>query len=125
MRQVTASVDIAAPADVVWSQIAEFRHWPRWGPTVRAVEADGDRVASGVRGRVQTPLGFWLPFEITEVDEGRSWTWRVAGVPATGHRVVANDSAGCRLEFTAPIVAAPYVAVLRAGLRRVRRLSED
>lgn len=125
MRRLSRGLDVAAPAAVVWRLIAEFRHWPTWGPTVRAVKADADMVATGVRGRVQTPLGIWLPFEITDVVDGHSWDWRVGGVPATGHRVTPTGPTTCRVEFTVPWVAAPYLAVVRIGLRRLVRLAES
>jgi uncharacterized protein YndB with AHSA1/START domain len=116
---IRSSIDIDAPARDVWPYLAEFRHWPAWGPTVSAVEADADEVAPGVTGRVRTPVGVWLPFTITDVVPGRAWDWRVGGVPATGHVLTETGEATCRVEFTAPSVAAPYLPVLRAGLRRL------
>ena len=124
MRPVRASIEIAAPVGTVWPLLAEFRWWPRWGPTVRAVVADADSVAPGVRGRVRTPLGAWLPFEITSVEPGRSWHWTVAGVRATGHHLTAVDSGRTRADFTVSGWFAPYVLVLHAGLRRLKRLAE-
>lgn len=104
--------------------LAEFRHWPAWGPTVRDVEADAPVVAPGVRGRVRTLLGLWLPFEITAAEPERSWEWRVAGVPATGHEISALGPGRTRVAFSVPALAAPYLLVLRLGLARLRRLAE-
>jgi hypothetical protein len=124
MKHVRSAIDIGAPGDAVWTIITDFDRWPEWGPTVRAVIASASSVAAGVTGKVQTPVGIWLPFQITEVDAGRSWGWDVAGIAATGHEVIATGPASCRLEFSVPWPAAPYVAVLRPGLRRVKRLAE-
>ena len=123
-NRVAAAVEISAPSDVVWQLLAEFRHWPKWGPTVRAIDSDAARVAPGVRGRVQTPAGIWLPFVITAVEPGRSWDWRVAGIGATGHVVTSQGEAECRVEFTVSRWFFPYVFVLRAGLRRLKELAE-
>ena len=123
MKRVRASIDVAAPAGEVWALLTEFRNWPKWGPTVRAVRAQASTVAPGVVGRVQTPVRLWLPFEITEVAPGSSWEWKVAGVPATGHRITPTPS-GCRVEFSVPALLAPYVLVLRSGLGRLKRLAE-
>ena len=120
-----AQIEIDAPADVVWSLIAEFRHWSTWGPSVRGVDVDADAVATGVRGRVQTAIGLWLPFEITDVEDERTWSWTVAGIPATGHRVVELTPGRSRVEFTAPWLLAPYVFVLRAALRKLKALAEE
>ena len=124
MRHIRTSIEIDVATGAVWKLISHFNHWPSWGPTVVDVESDADAVAVGVTGRVKTIAGPWLPFEITEVDQGRSWTWKVAGIPATGHRVSAQGEARTLVEFTAPIAVAPYALVLRAGLRRLKRLAE-
>ena len=121
---VRSSIDIEASADSVWPLIAEFRRWPDWGPTVSAVDVEAEHVAPGVSGRVRTPVGVWLPFTITEVVEGRSWGWRVAGIEATGHQLVATGPSTSRVEFTAPTWGAPYVLVLRRGLTRLKHLAE-
>lgn len=123
-HRVGASVDIAANADDVWPFLAEFRHWPAWGPTVRAVESSAERVASGVTGRVQTIAGIWLPFEITRCEPPHLWDWRVGGIPATGHCIEALGPGRCRVMFSAPLLAAPYVIVLRRGLRRLAAMTE-
>lgn len=123
-RRLRSHVEIDAPIDVVWPLIAEFRFWPQWGPTVRRVDAKADEIAPGVTGRVQTAIGIWLPFEITDVDPMRSWDWKVAGVKATGHEVSAASPNRTLVEFTVPALFAPYVVVLRAGLRRIKALAE-
>lgn len=120
---MSASAEVDAPAADVWSLLARFDQWPAWGPSITAVEADADEVAPGVTGRVRTVVGVWLPFEITEVVPGRSWDWRVAGIPATGHRVDPIDALRSRVTFTTPWPTAPYVAVLTAAARRVRSLA--
>lgn len=124
MKHASTSIEIDAPSERVWALIAEFRHWPEWGPTVRSVRSEFGAVAPGVRGSIQTPVGVWLPFEITSVTSGESWSWRVGGVEATGHQVAALGDDRSRLTFTVPIVFAPYVVVLRRGLRRVKGFAE-
>jgi len=125
VRHARASIEVGAAVDEVWRLISEFEQWPAWGPTVLAVESDATAVGPGVTGRVKTAAGFWLPFEITEVEPGRSWNWKVAGIPATGHRVESLGDGSGRVEFTAPIVIYPYVVVLRRGLRRLKELAEN
>jgi hypothetical protein len=81
--------------------------------------------AEGQRGRVQTSLGFWLPFEITDWEEGRAWAWRVGGIPATGHTVTPAGPDACRVTFTIPAWAPFYVPVCRAALRKLNDLAGD
>ena len=101
-----------------------FEYWPRWGPTVADVESDAVAVGPGVTGRVKPILGPWLPFEITDVAPGRSWHWKVAGIPATGHFLSELEDGRAQVEFTVPLVLAPYVLVLRSGLKRLKGLAE-
>lgn len=125
MRHLRTSVEISASAASVWDWIAVFERWPEWGTTIRAVESAAHQVETGVTGRVQTLAGVWLPFTITDVDKGRSWHWHVAGLTATGHYVAPLDDAISRAAFTVPWVYAPYLAVLRNALGRLKTLAEN
>lgn len=125
MGDVVRSIDIDAPPEAVWSLVARFEHWPSWGPTVSDVRATGDEVGVGVRGSVRTPFGIWLPFEITECESERSWSWRVAGIRATGHRLTPLADGGTRVRFSAPVGWAPYAVVLDRGLRCLAAMAEE
>ena len=115
--------DIAAPARVVWSILTDTTMWPEWGPSVRAVDAPSRFVGLGMHGRVRTAVGLWVPFSISELDLGRRWAWRVAGLPATGHRVEALTPGTCRAVFEVPLWAAPYAVVCNVALRRIARIA--
>ncbi|QVL48306.1 MAG: SRPBCC family protein [Thiocapsa sp.] len=110
---------IEAPAGVAWRILIDTREWPIWGPSVRAVEAPADLIGPGMRGRIQTPVGLWLPFEITRWEPEHVWAWRVAGVEATGHRVDPLGPSRCRLTFEIPRWAPFYRSVCDAALRRI------
>lgn len=121
--------DVAAPADRVWQQLVDLDHWPVWGPTVRAARlTDGSRVLSvDATGSLQTPVGVWLPFRVERwYDDGtvRSWSWRVAGVPATDHTVTALGPDRCRVEMSVPWVAAGYLGVIGVALARIKRRAD-
>ena len=60
---------------------------------------------------------------MTEFDDGRSWAWTVAGVPATTHTVEPAPG-GCRVSFGIPTLAAPYALVCLAALRRIELLAQ-
>ena len=116
---------IAAPPELVWTILVDTDLWPRWGPSVRRVDCPQRLIATGVRGRIQTAPGLWLPFEITVFEPGRYWHWRVASIPATGHRLQDLGEQGCRVSFEIPFGAFPYAAVCRLALSRIERLAED
>ena len=121
-------IDVDAPAERAWEQLVDLRCWPRWGLTVRGARLDdGSEVLSaGATGAVQTALGVWLRFRVEhwrEDDAVRSWSWRVAGVRATEHAVLARGPARCRVEMSVPWWGAAYLGVVAVALGRIRRLT--
>jgi uncharacterized protein YndB with AHSA1/START domain len=125
MRLLWTWREIDAPAAVVWRVLTDLDQWPAWGPSVRAATLDGGGggLVAGSTGTVTTLVGVDLPFEITDVVEGRSWSWKVAGVAATSHVVEALAADRCRSGFGVPLPAAPYLAVCALALRRIERLA--
>ena len=114
---------IAAPAEKVWEILCDTQLWPQWGPSVQAVDCPQRYIAQGVRGRLQTPAGFWVGFEIDRFEPPYYWDWKVAGVPATGHRLTALGSDSCELSFEMPAFALLYALVCRRALKNIHRLA--
>jgi hypothetical protein len=115
-RRLVVRRRMAAPAAAVWRAFRDTRRWPEWGPSVRAVDCEDRYVERGSTGHVTTVGGLRLPFEVTSCADGR-WTWDVARLPATGHRV--RDDGGTVAAFEVPLPAAPYAVVCRRALRRL------
>ena len=122
-RRLVVSRAIEASRATVWDVFRDTELWPVWGPSVSAVDSSVRYVESGTTGRVRTPLG-WAPFEVTTCD-GFRWTWDVAGVPATGHRVESDGDGACRAGFEVPPLVAPYAVVCRRALREIELLALD
>lgn len=122
---VSASVDrvIATAPSAAWQILVDVAAWPLWGPSVRRAQLrDGaTELSLGTRGDVWTAVGVRVPFVITEFDPGSRWTWKDAGVPATGHHVTAAPG-GCRVRFEVPYWAGAYLPVCAVALRRIERL---
>jgi len=123
--QAAVHRSIQADAALVWDILTDTRRWPEWGPSVMAVDHEGAHIHASSAGRVQIPLGIWLPFRVTRFQPGRSWSWRVSGIPATGHRVEPGNPGECDLSFEVPVLAAPYLAVCREAARRIARIAEQ
>lgn len=122
-RRLEVSRIVDAPADTVWGIFTDPEQWPEWGPSVAAVDCADDRIRPGTTGRVRV-AGVWIPFEVDEYDdENYRWTWRVAKIPATGHRIDPVGESRCRVVFEIPPLAAGYAVVCKRALRRIERLA--
>ncbi|PSP93911.1 polyketide cyclase [Halobacteriales archaeon QS_4_62_28] len=119
-RRLCVNRSIRAPRDDAWDLLVDTKQWPAWGPSVSAVESSDRYVETGTTGRVKTPVGIRVPFEIASCADYR-WTWRVAEMPATGHRVDGDEN-GCRAVFEMPLLAAGYAPVCQRALGRIERL---
>jgi hypothetical protein len=107
---------------IVWDIIIDTSQWPRWGPTVKNVQLSERYISTGSKGQVLTSLGVWLPFIIDEYEHGSFWSWKVATVKATGHRVQESEKGGSNLWFEIPMIAAPYTIVCQLALGRIENL---
>lgn len=115
---------VAASPESAWELLSSTRTWPVWGPSVTAVEPADATIHTGMRGRLRTPVGVWLPFRITSCDAPRSWGWSVGGVPATSHTVDVVPG-GCRIGFAVAAPALPYLVVCRIALGRIADMLES
>lgn len=117
--------DVAVAPAVAARALRDTAGWPDWGPAIDAVESDDRYVTRGTTGRVSVG-GAWVPFRVTACN-GRRWDWRVAGIPATGHRVdsYAGEPGRSRVVVEVPAAAAWYVPVCRRALDRFAALVES
>ncbi|WP_246541027.1 SRPBCC family protein [Mycobacterium spongiae] len=114
---------VAAPPHAVWELLVDLDTWPQWGPSVKQARLDPpfDELTAHATGVVDTVLGVSVPFVVSDFDPGRYWAWRVAGIPATWHRVdpIAD---GARVTIGVPWWEVPYLTVCSLGLRRIEKL---
>ena len=123
MRRLWVHRTIDAPASLLWDLLTDVERWPEWGPSVRAATIVGDRVESGATGTLTPAVGPDFSFEITDVEPGVRWAWKVAGVDATDHTVEPLGADRCRVGFGVPWPMAPYLAVCGIALRRLDHLA--
>ena len=124
MRCFDVRWSAVATRAAVWDIFVDTARWREWGPSVREVACPERKIRAGSTGRVRTPLGFWVPFEVTDFAPLRRWSWKVGGVPATGHRVDEGPSGKSFVVFEVPLVAFPYGLVCLVAARRIARLAE-
>jgi len=95
------SVDIDAPAAVVWDVFSDVEQWPEWTASVtRLVALDGPGIAVGKRFEIRQPRMPKLVWEVTEVTPGVAWTWvqrSPGGVTVARHEVIAESDRRSRV----------------------------
>jgi hypothetical protein len=122
MLHFSVSRHYHASSQELWRFLTDTTIWPMWGPTVRAVRCSERFIRKGSVGKVRTPIGVWVPFVITEYDDLHFWAWKVAGIRATGHRVIAQSDHSCRLVFELPVYGLPYALICRRANANLARL---
>ncbi len=70
------AIGIDAEANLVWDVFSDVERWPEWTASVTSLKAlDGPGLAVGKRFEIKQPRLPKLVWEVTAIDEGRSWTW--------------------------------------------------
>jgi uncharacterized membrane protein len=77
---IVETFDIAAPADVVWSVIADVERWPSWTDSIDEVRiTSAGPLAVGSAASIKQPGMPRATWTVTEWDAGRSFTWEATG----------------------------------------------
>ena len=77
----------------------DVERWHEWTPSIRSIERlDGGPFAPGSRARVRQPKLPPATWEVTDLSEGRGFTWvsRAPGLLVTGVHTVAATPSGSR-----------------------------
>ena len=101
-----ATVDIAAPAQLVYEVYADVEGWPKWAASVTSVERlDQGPLRVGSRARIKQPRLPTTVWEVTEVVAGRSFTWIARGpaIMTTASHVVSPPEADGPTRVTASL----------------------
>jgi carbon monoxide dehydrogenase subunit G len=115
-HEVTVRVD--APADVVWRAVSDVAKWSEWTPTVDEIRLHGGgELALGSVATVRQPKQPAREWTVTELVEGRSFTWTSTGPGlrfSAEHIVTGDGPTSVTLTFSVAGPLAP-VATLLAG----------
>jgi uncharacterized membrane protein len=103
---------INAPTETVWEVLFDVARWPEWTPTVDSVERlDDGPFQVGSRAELRQPKLPRAVWEVTEVVDGRSFTWEATGpgMRTIGRHEVVPDGDGSlvrlSIEQTGPMGA--------------------
>jgi uncharacterized membrane protein len=137
------SVEIDAPIDRVWTTFTDFEKWPSWTASVRAIESiDGGPLRLGMRLRITQPRLPTTTWTVSDVLDGRSWSWearRLGARTVAEHRLDSVTQGSTRLtqvvRQTGPVgllagviyarLTHRYLAMESSGLKRACEGSAD
>jgi hypothetical protein len=116
---ISVERELEASPERVWDLLTDTTKWPWWGPSVRRVSCSERYIREGSLGEVVTPIGLRFPFVVTEYVHGYFWAWKVAGIRATGHRLIAFSATRCTIAIEMPVYWLPYTIICRIALKRM------
>ena len=103
---------INAPTHSVWEVLFDVARWPEWTPTIESVRRlDDGPFHVGSRATVRQPKLPRALWEVTEVVDGRSFTWvaKGPGMKTIARHEVVPDAGGSEvtlsIEQTGPMGA--------------------
>lgn len=70
-----ASIEIDAPAAVVWDTFVDVERWPDWTASVTSLRALDGGIEVGRRFQIKQPRFPTLTWTVASVTPGASWTW--------------------------------------------------
>jgi uncharacterized membrane protein len=120
-----SSIEIDAPAAVVWDVFADVERWPDWTASVTELVAlDGTGIEIGRRFAIKQPRLPKLAWKVSAVAPGESWTWEQrspGGVTVATHEVIPQGDGRTlvrqRLEQRGPVGVAVGMVMRRLTKR--------
>ncbi|WP_344577492.1 SRPBCC family protein [Nonomuraea roseoviolacea] len=118
------STTIAAPVSAVWTVLLDIERWPDWTGTVTTARwLDPGPTRPGRRARLTQPRLGGAEWEITELDQERSFTWarRSAGVTTVGGHLLSASPEGGTILTLSIDHSGPLAGVVRLLTDRLTR----
>ncbi len=123
---------IDAPTQSVWEVLFDVARWPEWTPTIASVgRLDDGPFRVGSRARVRQPKLPRALWEVTEVVEGRSFTWvaKGPGMKTIARHEVVSDEGGSKvtlsIEQTGPMGSVAAMILGRLTQRYIELEAES
>ena len=126
------SIEIDAPADVVWSVYSDVERWPAWTDSVTSVALQHPGpLAVGSRATIKQPRLPKVEWTVTALDAGREWVWEnrsPGAVSVAAHSVRALDDGRTHVELWIDqrgVVGRVVGVLARRMTRRYLRMEAD
>jgi carbon monoxide dehydrogenase subunit G len=124
-------ITIAAPPERVWAVLIDVERWPERIPTVDEVERlDDGPLAVGSRTRLRQPKLPEAVWTVTELTDGKSYTWeqKSSGVTGVASHLVEPHPDGTRLtlslDVSGPLAGVGWLMTRKLARRYVETEAE-
>ena len=100
MPRIERRFAIAAPAETAWRILIDVERWPEWSKSIRSAERiDEGPLRLGSQARMDVAGTRPSTLTVTEITEGRSFTWESTqgGVTAVMRHAIEPRESGCEL----------------------------
>jgi uncharacterized membrane protein len=111
------TIDVDAPADLVWQTISDVEKWPDWTPTMTGIRRlDDGPLRVGSTALVRQPRQPARTWTVTELTDGRSFTWvsTSRGLRLTAGHVVADGAVTLTFAAAGPLAPLAWLIAGRA-----------
>ena len=97
-RDFLSAFHVGAPPARVWQVMRDVERWPDWTASVRSIRLLDQPLKVGARAVIRQPKFPPAMWRITDLDEGRSFTWvsTAPGIRVTARHSVEPDGDGTR-----------------------------
>lgn len=128
--KIEHSIDIDAPAHVVWALTADVERWPSLTPTVTSVEClERGPLAVGATARIKQPGQRPAVWTVSVFEPNRRFVWntRSSGIRMEASHVITETAHGCTnaLTITTSGLLAGLLGRLAAGRIRQVLMTEN
>jgi uncharacterized membrane protein len=120
-NSVSVTVNIDAPPEKVFAVLCDVERWPEWTSTMTSVQrVESGPFAVGSTARVRQPKLRPAVWRVTELEDGRNFTWttRSPGLRMSAGHLIESQGTGSRvtLSFELSGFAAPAISWLYGSL---------
>lgn len=126
------TIEIAAPAAVVWAVYADVERWPEWTASVTSVALEpSGALARTSRATIKQPHLPRVVWTVTDIEPEREWTWANHSPGAhtiATHRLSPLDSGRTRVDLSIDqrgVLGRPIGWLVRRTTRRYLRMEAE
>src|ERR1700733_12215649 len=101
--QLTHSIEIAAPPEVVWNILIDVERWPEWTASMNRIErVEKSAFGLGSQARIEQPKLAKAVWTVTRFVPAKSFDWesRTTGAHTIAGHIIEATATGSKVTLT-------------------------